>query len=218
MNSSTNIKKPEDDYYWSSYTDIYKHQIDIEMSDNTLFLIKDSVYDIDANEIIFEDFIHGNAKELYTQATCRPNINSVFECGCGPGHHLRNIKFLKPNLQIFGGELLQTQLDLGKNIFNIPETIYQNIKIVDFTIPLSSCLFDYKYDFVYTQAVIMHLKHANAITFIQNMANISKKYVFMIENWGNHNFPELLKESGILNIYTYQFIQGKYQTYILLTK
>jgi SAM-dependent methyltransferase len=209
------MKKPTDDYYWPDYTQIYSKQTADMVSENTQFIIKNSY--IENNKVVFKDNFHENWKELYKQAIER-NVSEVFECGCGPGHHLYNIKKLNSSIQTFGIELLQTQVDFGKNTLNIPENFYETIEIIDFSVPCASCLFNFKYEFVYTQAVTMHLNYEKALTFLRNMANISSKYIFLIENWQNHDYPTLLKESGILNVFSYEFIQGEYQKYLLLTK
>lgn len=215
MNNISQFKKPVDDYDWPSYTQIYSKQTSDMLAEKTEFLVKDSY--VENNKIVFKDALHQNWKELYKQAV-ELNVSSVFECGCGPGYHLYNIRTLKPSIQVFGGELLQTQLDFGRNEMKIPSDLYDSIDLVDFSVPCASCLFNYKYEFVYTQAVTMHLNHEKAVEFIRNMGNISSKYVFLMENWNNHDYPALLKESGVLNVFSYEKVQGEHQTYILLTK
>lgn len=213
--SDITFKKPMDDYDWPTYTQIYAKQTSEMMNEKLQFLLKDSY--VENNKVVFKDSIHENCKELYKQAV-ELNVSTVFECGCGPGHHLYNIKKLKPTIDVYGGELLQTQLDFGKNSLGIPSEHYDSIEVIDFSIPCASCLFNFKYEFVYTQAVVMHLGHQKALDFVRNMANISSKYVFMIENLNNHDFPKLLEESGVLNVFSYELIKGEYQTYMLLTK
>lgn len=180
------------------------------------FLIKNSYVNSDRH-IVFKDALHENWKELYKQVI-ELNVNEVFECGCGPGYHLHNIQKLNPEISIYGVELLQSQLDFGKNTMGVDPGIENCIEIVDFSIPCASCLLNYKYEFVFTQAVTMHLSYDKAIEFIRNMANISSKYVFLMENWQNHDYPVLLKESGALNVFTYEIVKGEYQTYLLMTK
>ena len=209
------FQKPVDDYDWPSYTEIYAKQTADMQGEGSQFLVKDS--HVNGDQIIWKDNLHQNWKELYTQVI-RRKVENVFECGCGPGHHLFNIKTLNPYIKIFGGELLQTQLDFGKNVLKLPEDLYETIGLIDFSVPCASCALDEKYEFVYTQAVTMHLKHDKAIEFIRNMANISSKYVFLIENWNNHDYPTLLQESGVLNVFDFEFVQGEHQRYLILTK
>jgi SAM-dependent methyltransferase len=207
--------KQMDDYDWPSYTEIYSKQTSDMQSEGSHFLVKDSF--VEYGKITWKDELHQNWKELYTQVL-NLQVKNVFECGCGPGYHLYNIQKLMQWVQIYGGELLQTQLDFGKNTLGLPSELFDNIDIVDFSVPCASCLFDYKYEFVYTQAVTMHLNHNKAVEFIRNMANISQKYVFLMENWNNHDYPSLLQESGVLNVFSYQMVDGEHQRYLLLTK
>jgi SAM-dependent methyltransferase len=211
------MNKLVDDYDWPNYTDIYARQTADMQAEKTDFLVKNSYVENDKDVIVWKDNLHQNWKELYTQATQR-KVVSVFECGCGPGYHLYNIRKLMPWMEVYGAELLQSQLDFGRNTMGIPEDLYETIEIVDFSVPCASCLFNFKYEFVFTQAVTMHLNHDKAIEFIRNMANISSKYIFLMENWNNHDYPTLLKESGILNVFSYEMIKGEFQTYLLLTK
>ena len=208
-------KKIYDDYLWESYTQVYSKQTADMMAESSEFLVKDSY--VENGTIIFKDNLHENWKELYKQAISL-GVSNVFECGCGPGYHLYNIKTLEPRIQVYGGELLQTQLDFGRDTLKLPSDLYDNIDLVDFSVPCASCLFNYKYEFVFSQAVTMHLRHEKAIEFIRNMANISSKYVFLMENWNNHDYPNLLQESGVLNVFSYEIKKGEYQTYLLLTK
>lgn len=209
------FQKPADDYDWPSYTEIYARQTADMQGEGSEFLVKNS--SIKDGQILWRDNLHQNWKELYTQVHQR-NVRSVFECGCGPGYHLYNIKKLMPHVMTFGGELLQTQLDFGKNTLKLPAELYETIGLIDFSRPCASCALDDKFEFVYTQAVTMHLKHDKAVEFIRNMVNISSKYVFLMENWNNHNYPDLLQESGALNVFEFEFVQGEHQRYLLLTK
>lgn len=217
MSTPFPTRKMSDDYDWPSYTEIYARQTADMQGEKTDFLVKDSYVNSDGH-IVFKDNLHQNWKELYKQAIER-NVSEVFECGAGPGYHLHNIRKLsKEEINVYGVELLQTQIDFGKNVMGVDPSIENCVELVDFSIPCASCLFNYKYEFVYTQAVTMHLSHHKAVEFIRNMANISSKYVFLMENWNNHDYPQLLRESGVLNAFTYEIVDGEFQKYLLLSK
>lgn len=197
-------KKLTDDYQWDTYTQIYAQQAqDMVVQDKTPFLIKDSY--VENGKIVFKENINGIWKELY-QAIININPSEIFECGCGPGQHLHNIKKLNPKINTYGCELLQTQLDFGRNQLGVSPEIYDTVLQVNLSIPNMSCAFNEKYEFVYTQAVVMHLNHEKAKTFILNMANLSSKYVCLFENPDNHNFDMLLNEIEILNFYKKKII------------
>lgn len=210
------MKKPVDDYHWPDYTEVYAKQTEeMKRDEKTDFLLLKSY--VRDRRIIWEDNANVNWKQLY-QTIIDLNVGETFECGCGPCYHLQNIKHLCPSVNVWGVELLQTQLDFGRNVIGVDPHIFECVDLADLSVPCASCLFDYKFEFVYTQAVTMHLKHEKAVEFIRNMANISRKYVFLMENWNNHDYPTLLEESGVLNVFSYEMIDGEYQRYLLLTK
>ena len=51
-----------------------------------------------------------------------------------------------------------------------------------------------KYDFVYSQAVMMHLSDDRARRFLSNMGKLSNQYIFFIENFTAHSFYKLVRE------------------------
>ena len=193
--------KEFDDFPWDHYTNVfYSKQVKEQIkNDGVSFLIKEST--VKNGKVIFKDVLHPNWKEIYRQVI-ELNVKSVFECGCGSGHHLQNLKKLNPDLQVAGGELLQSQIDFGKNVLKIDPDISNKIKVMDLSSTPPLFVFDTwlqnKHEFVYTQAVVMHLHHQKALNFVRNMSKLSSNYMFLVENKGNHNFPQLFKESGIL--------------------
>ena len=74
-------------------------------------------------------------------------------------------------------------------------------------------------DFVFTQAVTMHLEHNKAKNMLINMGKLSSKYIFLIENWSKHNYENLFSEAlpnfKIIHRPCYSY---KYQNYYLLEK
>jgi trans-aconitate methyltransferase len=216
-----NTKKLQDDYEWPVYTEIYANQTkgmfngQNDENEKYDFVIKKSYFD--GEKIVFLDNFHGNFMDIY-QKISESNVSSVIECGCGPGHHLYNIKTLFPNVEVFGVELLETQCQYGYCDLKIPAEFYEKIVIGDFSIPNISDRFDKKYDFVFTNAVVQHLNHDKALNFIRNMGKISNKYIMMKENLRNHNYESLFNESGILNEFNLQVNQGNLCPSIFLIK
>lgn len=141
--------------------------------------------------------LHPNSKTIY-EVMGVLGAQSTLEVGCGSGDHVRNLKFLYPDLQVYGGDRSEEQLKFlrARN----PE-IAKFTFLQDITMPLSS-----KWptvDVVYSQAVIMHIKtavsHLNALA---NMFNLAGKYVVLMENFGCHPFVDdirRLREGGHLN-------------------
>lgn len=178
--------KHEDEYIWADYTKEYSAQLkEIQEKENRAFFI--THFDAKAEpypKVIINDNLHPNWMELYSTAfLLQPK--SVFECGFGCAHHLKNISTLLPQAEIAGCDLLQTQLDFAKQFSSLPEKISSNLFVQN----LTDATFEPKqqYEFVYSQAVVMHLSTEHAISFMRNMAKLSSRYIFMVEGVANHN-------------------------------
>jgi hypothetical protein len=185
----------KDEYNWKVYTKEYSAQVD-EMQktagDNgSDFLIKS--WEKTDNGVVFHDKLHGNWKGIYT-AIYEKNPKTVFECGCGGMYHLKNIKTLFPDIEVFGCDLLKSQIDFGAKKFEIENDILKNVKILDFAAPEATNELS-QYDFVYSQAVMMHLSREKCLRFFKNMLDISKEHVFFVEGQ-QHDYQELLEAIG----------------------
>ena len=189
--------KQRDDFNWNSYTrDYYAREQEQSMRIYKLIVEKNPegpLLDNDGN-IVFDPKVHDNWKELYHRVH-NLKVKSVFECGCGSGYHLINLHNLNTNLKISGCDINIEQIELGNKDFNLSSyPFFDKIKILDFTD--SEKVKDLEtFDFVFTQAVTMHLRHDKAVKFLKNMASISNKYIFLIENKNAHNYPSLLAEA-----------------------
>lgn len=180
----------EDEYNWDTYTLEYRLQVDqmeAESHQGSDFLVKN--WDVQGDEIVFHDNLHGNWTGIYNQIhILKPK--SVFECGCGGMYHLKNIKTLFPDVAISACDLLETQIEFGAEKFEIEDDILAYVTVRDFaaedaTEDLAT------YDFVYSHAVIMHISREKALVFLKNMFKIAKKHVFLIEG-DQHDYMELL--------------------------
>lgn len=187
--------KAYDDYNWETYTtDDYESQVfnTLTQKDGLDLIIKNFKRD-HLGELVFEDNLHDNWKEVY-HFVDKFNVNSVYECGCGSGQHLVNLRIINPKLLIEGSDYSQSQIDLGKKYLNLSNyDIQDKIYTMDMTKDLPNNI--EKFDFVFTQAVTMHLRHSKALEFLKNMGKLSNKYILLIENINAHNYPNLIKES-----------------------
>jgi len=125
-----NKKRPvNDEYNWAVYTQEYSAQAEEAAKSGNQgsdAIVKHSYATKDG--LVYKDNLHDNWKNVYsTIRRLRPK--SVFECGCGGMHHLYNIKKLMPGMQVNGCDLLQTQVDWGKEYFNIPSYISNNVGV-----------------------------------------------------------------------------------------
>jgi hypothetical protein len=181
--------KNSDDNLWADYTLDYLHQIIEVYRDGGDFFISPDGLEYTENGIIFKDRIHGNSQEIYSLVYKLKPI-SILECGCGGCYHLKNISKILPDADIHGFDITESQINFGKWFARLPKSIEGNLSVMDFTkktIPR-------QFEFVYTQAVIMHLSTANAYKAMLNMKAMSGKYVFMIENPNHHGGMDLWTE------------------------
>jgi SAM-dependent methyltransferase len=196
------MKRKEKDEYdsWDNYTQDYSNQIVNEMSKvHSLFITK---FKFKNGGLMFYDAdnLHPNWKEIYN-FVIEHDIKSVFECGCGSGQHLKNINIIKPSVELYGCDLLETQINFGKNQLKIDPFIFKNISVMNLTDSTLYKKVDRTFELVYTQAVIMHLNTDKAISFITNMLRLSSKYVLLIERADDHDFPayfDLIKERRLM--------------------
>jgi 2-polyprenyl-3-methyl-5-hydroxy-6-metoxy-1,4-benzoquinol methylase len=189
--------KTQDDYNWDTYTrDAYEPQllsfVNKTLDHGTDQIIKSFSKNIETGELEYNDDLHINWKELYNQVS-KLKVKNVFEVGCGCAHHLINIHITCPDVEINGCDYSKSQIELGNKYFELDKYNFKNIIVQDMALENSVDKLN-QYEFVFTQAVTMHLKDSKARQVIKNMGKCSYKYIFFIENWGAHNYPLLFKE------------------------
>lgn len=188
--------KAKDDFEWEQYTNkYYLNEIDEVMAKGEMFKFKNTY--IKDREIIEKDGVHFNSVNICKDILkFKSKIKKVFECGCSCGYHLYNIKFLFPDIEIAGCDLLKSQVEIAGKKLNMSRDILDKILIMDFTENISEIGV---YDYVFTNAVIMHLAYEKAIKFINNMVKLNPNYIRMNENGVSHNWDMLFKECNLTN-------------------
>lgn len=113
---------------------------------------------------------------------------SIFECGFGGGDHLANLSLLLPSAEIWGADISPHQLALAAQR-NSRVLSRARLYVLDLTEPNSVGHLENATQFVYCQAVIMHI-HGNErhLHFMRNMWKLSTRYLFFVESWERHNF------------------------------
>jgi len=188
------MKKINDDFGWDDYTEKYyeREMIDILQKRDNHNMIVSGFTETDG-ELVFNDNLHGNWKEVYHQVYGL-GVKSVFECGCGCAHHLINIKKIVPNVIINGCDYAQTQIDLGYKYYELEKYDFaKRLTVKDMTNSVGITDMG-KHEFVFTQAVTMHLSYDKAKKFLINMRDLSSKYVFLVENVTAHDYEDLITE------------------------
>lgn len=170
--------KESDDFNWRYYSRSYYGELQALVKDGNELVIKD--FSVENNELVFHDKLHNNWKEIYHQVY-KLKPSTVIECGCGCGHHLINIRKTNPNILISGFDYLNSQLDIGYTKLGLKNyNFFNNLSVCNFCIPNIYKEFQ-PHEFVYAQAVIMHLSNKNAVDFLLNMKSIATKYIMLID-------------------------------------
>jgi len=176
---------------WKIYNKHYLEELKIIEKTNTTVINNQDIF-IKDGKIRYRDI---NQKpllinhELLYETIIDLNPKSVLEVGCGAGDHLANLKSLNQNLECYGTELLEEQL----NSLNVrhPNNKFK-LNLADIT--LKECTLP-EVELVYTNAVLMHItekkqRFQNALTELFSAAT---EHIVLMENWTQHNFYESVK-------------------------
>ncbi len=157
--------------------------------------------------------LHPNAQLLY-ETILKLHPNSILEVGCGGGDHLANLKNLIPELEVYGIDLLENQIEfLNKRH---PQNDFK-LNVVD--ISKKGVIFP-NVDVIYTQAVLMHIteKEMRFYNSMENLLNSSAKHLIFVENWSQHNFFETVKQITPVNKWKmyFNFLEGNEKTRLMI--
>lgn len=209
-----------DDFNWPEYyEEEYSKQIAEIEKEYTLILSQGKYFIIDGKIILDSELLplNENHRVLYEAIYALKPV-SVLEVGCGCGDHLANIRKVLPQTELYGTELLQSQLDF---LFQRHPGLKNQaqLSIEDIT---TSNLNRAKVDLVFTQAVLMHIqRYKHYLSALKNIFNGSKKFIVLMENWTRHNFindiKKISKQSDFAwkNIHFYTNDTGKQIALIL---
>jgi len=184
--------KKNDDFDWDKYTEdgyLRQQQEYLRTKENDLFITENGIY-YSENGIEFRDNLHPNCKELYHYVN-KLQPQSILECGCGACFTLKNLEVITSNTELYGIDISKKQLEVSNLFTQLSGNLLKNVSVMDITKDIP----DRKFDFVFTNAVIMHLSTDNAIKALNNIKKISNKYVFLVENINSHDgWYDMVKE------------------------
>jgi len=172
--------KISDDYEWQTqYPNDHAWQTQyIEKQLNLLFeLPLDSVVKDGKIQLPYGK-MHENHILLY-ETILEKNPQSVFEVGFGYGNHLYSLKKLMPQLDINGCDISWKQKQVCLERYPMLQSYSHKLIVDDF---LELTIDENSYDFVYSQAVLMHMSTERAKKALAKMCAISKKYVMSLDN------------------------------------
>lgn len=195
--------KKVDDFVWENYTNEYylKEAIEAIKRGEQLVINNDAyINNKNNNEIIYPKGLHINYRYLYNDIINK-GAKSVFEVGCGGGHSLYNIKYLgsliNRDIEVAGIELTNNQVNIMSQFLNIPKDIVDNIIVGD----ASKSITNKTYDYIFTNAVLMHINHEKVVNILKNIMNLNPIYIRLSEDFSQHNYVDLFNESGINKLY-----------------
>lgn len=177
--------KLKDDWDWNEYTmqDYMKQIIQVYRDKFFDYFISPDGLSYSENGIEFKDNLHPNCKEIYSLAH-QFQPKSVLEVGCGGCYLLKNLSVILPNAEIYGIDISKKQIDFGIWFSQLPPNMVKNVSVMDITNQVP----DRTFDFVYTQAVIMHMNTERAISALNNIKRIANKHVVLIEGHYHDNW------------------------------
>jgi hypothetical protein len=180
-------KHYDDDFDWDNYTDdSYHRRIKNDIESEFLAIAEpgDLTFDSKTGTLTRKGLgLHPNHSAIL-EAIGQLQPETVHEIGCGGGDHVANAQIVFPEIQTSGSDRGISQIELARQRH---PSISARYDVLDATMPFS------KYwpnaDFVYSQAVIMHIHTAvSHFVALSNMFSMANKYVFLMENLQCHNF------------------------------
>ena len=210
------MRKEYDDYAWSDYTPTYAGTHD-NWKDGEHYL-RDGDFAIapDGQSITFRVPICNNVQQVIHQILInRPYIKSVYECGCGAGWNACNILKVFSDLDVSGSDINPEQFVYGRKHFakngymDFPD-FHDRLAIVDMSSPYATMQIGRTFDFVFCQAVTMHLSDVRAIQFIKNMMALTNRYIMLCENAAWQDYPTLFQQAGVKEQFTMACTTGPF--------
>jgi hypothetical protein len=180
-------KHYDDDFDWDNYTkDSYHRRIKNDIESEFLAIAKpgDLTFDPKTGTIANKGLgLHPNHSAIL-EAIGQLQPATVHEIGCGGGDHVSNARVVFPEIRTTGSDRGASQIALARE--RHPD-ISTGLSVSDATMPFSK--YWPKADFVYSQAVLMHIHTAvSHFVALSNMFSMANKYVFLMENLQCHNF------------------------------
>ena len=209
-------KRYIDGVNWKKYNKHYSEELKIIEKVNTL-LITAQDFEVVNSKVILKSLdklpLHPNAQLLY-ETILKLHPNSILEVGCGGGDHLANLKTLIPELEVYGVDLLDKQIE-----FCNKRHLQNDFKLSVVDISKKGVIFP-NVDVIYTQAVLMHIteKDLRFYNSMENLLNSSAKHLIFVENWSQHNFFETVKQITPVNKWKmyFNFLEGNEKTRLMI--
>ena len=185
-------KRYIDGVNWKKYNKHYSEELKIMEKVNTL-LITAQDFEVINGKVRLKNSnklpLHPNAQLLY-ETILKLHPRSLLEVGCGGGDHLANLKTLIPELEVYGVDLLDKQVEFLSS--RHPQNDFK-LEVVDIS---KKGVILPNVDVIYTQAVLMHIteKDLRFYNSMENLLNSEAKHLIFAENWSQHDFFETVNQ------------------------
>lgn len=191
------MRKVTNDFDWEKYTDeFYLREIDDAWGRGESFVLSSETRVVDGL-VLWNDNVHPHIKAL-CDSVLESGAASVFECGCAGGHNLACIRHILPKIAVGGCDRSKSQIVAAGVKINVPFFVRERLLVCNLvTASPDEVEALGKFEYVFTNAVLMHIPYDDALAFLRNMAKISTKIIRINEAVGSHDYRELFAESGI---------------------
>lgn len=152
-------------------------------------------FSVENNQLIFKDKL-GKNQELLYNTVFKLQPASVFEVGFGYANHLYSIEKLCPKAKIAGCELSTKQYLCAHYRYDLSRFELSCGDFLNFNT-------SNKYDFVYSNAVLMHMSTQKQKQAIEKMYDMSTNYVMILD--GKLHIPDLENYMKKFNYVTFLY-------------
>ena len=145
---------------------------------------------------------------------------SIFEFGFWSADHLCSLKLLQAQASIAGADIAARMIEYAKQrngdqIHDPEKPIALHLR--DLAVPGSCIDFLCSAEFVFTQQVLLHIHEGDCHRiFMNNMWDVSRRYVLLVENFRRHFFIKDIKT--LFPGYTTYLVSNEYAVGLLLDK
>lgn len=178
--------KYQDDFEWQNVYPAAHYQQTQQLGQDILFELPQGSTILNSKIIIPPSYtknIHINHR-LILETIIEKQPQSVFEIGFGYANNLYNINMLLPNIQLHGCDISYKQYHMAKQRYPICSQFDLSVgDFLELDIPENS------FDFVFSQAVIMHMSTQRAMQALEKMVKISKKWIMSTD--GGLKIPDI---------------------------
>lgn len=166
--------KYQDDFEWQNVYPVAHYTQTQQLEQEFLFELPPESHIQNGKVVIppqYNKDIHINHRLIF-ETIIEKQPESIFEVGFGYANNLYGIHLLLPHIKIYGCDISYKQHYMALQRY--PECENFNLAVEDF---LNLEVLEDSFDFVFSQAVLMHMSTQRAMLALEKMVKISKKWI-----------------------------------------